>query len=268
MMHHRYKHEAVVSVDLGWSPENITRTAVAYWRPGEDPWWEERDPRASVDLLGLLAPFKEERTLVLLDIPIYGTEGLSKTEPFRLLDRALLGCGISLYPSYRAGAHGRALASAIEDVSGNFKVVESYPHPIHRFMWLAQDEPWCLEEELRPLEGTESWKKAWPPKYKRGSLPERRKNFSDLIAVLGRFLPGDYSSLIPGPENRGKDLDALGDIYDALVALRVGMEMARSSPWVLEAHVEGWDGMIPLLADANLRALWEDSVIRVVKNRR
>lgn len=262
MAEHGYKYDAVVSIDLGWSPQNITRTAAAFWRPGEDPWWTEPKPGSSVDIPELLATYKDERTLILLDIPIYGTEGLSKNNPFRLLDRVLLGCGIPLYPSYRAGAHGRELASAIERVSGSFEVVESYPFPIHRFMWLARKEPWCLEEELRPVKALEDWTKVWPPKYKSGPLAMRRKSFVELTTVLGSYLPGDYSGLLPEPECRGKDLDILGDTYDALVALRCGMEMARSSPWVLEARVEGQSGMIPLLADSNLRAIWDSSVSR------
>ncbi len=51
----------------------------------------------------------------------------------------------------------------------------------------------------------------------------------------------------------------------APVVLRVGIEMARSSPWVLEARVAGWDGMIPLLADSNLRTLWESNVRKLLE---
>lgn len=79
--------------------------------------------------------------------------------------------------------------------SRNFEVVKSYLHPIHRLMWLAQNEPECLEGKLRAVESMEHWRKTWPPKYYRGPLPDRGKSFSDLIAVLGKFLPGDYSTL-------------------------------------------------------------------------
>ncbi len=82
-------------------------------------------------------------------------------------------------------------------MSGTFEVVESYPNPVHRFLWHAKDEPECLEGELRALDGMESWRKAWPPRYKRGSLAERRENTARLIGVLERFLPRDYSSLLP-----------------------------------------------------------------------
>ncbi len=259
-------YEAVVSVDLGWSPETITRTAVAFWRPGTDPQWTEPGIISVGDLLGILACFKDERTLILLDIPIYGTEGLSKSNPFRPLDRVLLSCGIALYPSYRAGSHGRELASHISEISSNFEVVESYPHPVHRFMWLAQSEPWCLDEALRPVAGLEYWKRSWPPKYKSGRLETRKATFAAFLDNLGKFLPGDFSSLYPQPETRAKELAVHGDIYDALVGLKVGIEMARSSPWVLEARVEYHDGMIPILADSNLRAIWESSLSRYVQS--
>lgn len=254
------EYDAVISVDLGWSPRRTSRTAIAIWRPGQDPVWTK--PGSSPDLLKLIGSFRGDRVLVLLDIPIRGTEGLSKDDPFRPLDRALIGCGIPLYPSYRAGSLGRDLANAIEGISGGFMVVESYPFPAHRFMWAAREEPWCLEEEVRPVRGLERWRDIWPPKYKRGPLPERRGNLRELVGVLGKFLPGDYSQLLPGPESGSKDLDALGDLYDALVALRCGMEMARSSPWILEARVEGHEGMIPLLADTHLRDTWEEAVAR------
>ncbi len=75
-----------------------------------------------------------------------------------------------------------------------------------------------------------------------------------------RFLPGDYSSLVRGEGSNGRELDRLGDVYDALVALRAGIEMARSSPWVLEARMEGHAGTIPPLADANLPAMWDAAI--------
>ncbi len=253
-------YDVVTSVDLGWSPRNAGRTALACWRPGENPWWEVLEPGSMQDMLARLAPFRGERALVLLDIPLYGTEELSRERPFRPLDRALIACGIPLYPSWRAGSYGRELASAIGRLADGFEVVESYPNPVHRFMWLAQDEPGCLEGELRPIKALEDWRRRWPPAFKRGPLPERRKNLARLASVLARFLPGDYSSLVPGEESRGRELDRLGDVYDALVALRAGMEMARSSPWLLEARVEGHAGMIPLLADANLRVMWEAAI--------
>lgn len=137
------EYDAVISVDLGWSPRRTNRTAIATWRPGQDPVWTK--PGSSPDILKLIGSLKVDRILVLLDIPIHGTEGLSKENPFRPLDRALIGCGIPLYPSYRAGSLGRELANAIEGISSGFRVVESYPFPVHRFMWAAREEPWCLE---------------------------------------------------------------------------------------------------------------------------
>ena len=79
-------------------------------------------------------------------------------------------------------------------------------------MWLTREEPGFLEGELRPLKGLEGWKKNWPPKYKRGPLSERRQNLSELIIALGRFLPADYSGLLPGPESGGKSLDAIAGV--------------------------------------------------------
>lgn len=261
-MQRKLRYEAVVSIDLGWSPENTTRTAAAFWRPGKVPWWTKPVPQNPVEIQEVVSLFAGEKTLVLLDIPIYGTEGLSKSNAFRPLDKILQCCGIPLYPSFRAGNLGQKLATEIGGISANLEVVESYPNPIYRFMWLARDENLSLEGKLEAIAKLKQWKRVWPPNPKKGKLPERRERLARQIEVMGRFLPGDYSSLLPGPENKTKELDSAGDICDALMALRVGIAMAQNSPWVLEARIEGHAEMIPLLADINLRRLWEDSVRR------
>lgn len=255
--------QSVISIDLGWSPENMTRTAAAYYRQGHDVWWSSPPgPDKRVHVCDLVAPFKDEATLVLLDIPVYGTEGLGPDNPFRPLDRVLLRCGVSLYPTIRAGSHGPELATSILGLSDNFTVIESYPSPVYRFMWMACDHAGLLEGGLSRIRDFSSWKKTHAPNPKRGRLTEKREKLARQVEVIGRFLPGDFTSLVPGPENSYRDIAALTDVCDALVALRVGMEIARGSPWVLEARVEGHRGMIPLLADLTLKEIWDDALAR------
>lgn len=249
-------HNLVISIDLGWSETNLDSTAAAWCEENGKPLWTA--PGDRTDILVFLKRFHGKRALVLLDIPIYGTDGLSRQRPFRQLDRALLAFGIPLLPSYKAGDYGDRIAGDIRSGFPDFEVVESYPYAVLRFLWAARHEPECLSRPLKPVVDVSSFARDWPPKYKRSrNKSERVRHMFSVLDTLNLFLDiGNTDELLPSDSMGSKQLDSLCDIYDALLGLVVGLEMASGSKWFFPAKVEDDSAMMPLLLDENLRVRW------------
>lgn len=250
------EHNTVISIDLGWSRTNLDSTAAAWCEEGGRLLWTA--PGDRTDILVFLERFRGKRELVLLDIPIYGTDGLNRQRPFRQLDRALMSFGIPLLPSYKAGDYGNSLAGQIRSEFPDFEVVESYPYAILRFLWAARHEPACLSGPLKPVVDVSSFVRDWPPKYKRSrNKGERVRHMVSVLEILNLFLDiGNTGELRPDDSMVSKQLNSLCDIYDALLGLVVGLEMAAGSQWFFPARVENDSAMMPLLLDENLRARW------------
>lgn len=250
------EHNTVISIDLGWSRTNLDSTAAAWCEEGGRLLWTA--PGDRTDILVFLERFRGKRALVLLDIPIYGTDGLNRQRPFRQLDRALMSFGIPLLPSYKAGDYGNGLAGQIRSEFPDFEVVESYPYAILRFLWAARHEPACLSGPLKPVIDVSSFVRDWPPKYKRSrNKGERVRHMVSVLEILNLFLDiGNTGELQPDDSIGSKQLNSLCDIYDALLGLVVGLEMTAGSQWFFPARVEDDSAMMPLLLDENLRARW------------
>lgn len=257
-----WKYDAVVSFDLGWSEANRVRTAAAWCLEGGVPQWTP--PDEEVEIITFLERFKGTHTLVLLDIPIYGTEGLSKQRPWRPLDRRLQSLGVPLLPSYKAGDYGMRLAETIMGRFPTIHVVESYPYAVLRFIWAIKLNNADLGSRLLPLVNVHSWWKDWPPKYKRARTKgERVQCMQQVLDKLILFMRIDgLEQLAPDELMNTSLLGNLTDVYDALLALVVGMKMAEGSPWVLEAKAGG-PSMIPILTDSNLREKWVENGKRI-----
>ena len=250
-------YDLVISVDLGWSRNNIGRTAVAWCRKQSAPRWTNAEETR--DLLDFLRRFEEE-ALVLLDIPIHGTEDLGRERPFREMDRDLLSFGIPLLPSFKSGDYGLQLAEEIEQALPHLTVMESYPYAVLRFLWAARDVPGCLREALQPVVDCHKFIREWPPKYKRArKKADRIVYMGKVLETLGLFLELDKAEeLVPSPDMKRSELNLLCDIYDALLGLVVGRAIADDSPWFFPAKEEQSDAMIPLLLDSNLRQRCEE----------
>lgn len=251
----------VISVDLGWSPGNVGRTAVAWCRQQAAPQWTSAEETR--DLLDFLRRFEEE-ALVLLDIPIKGTEDLGRERPFREMDRDLLSFGIPLLPSVKAGDYGLHLAEEISRELPNLTVVESYPYAVLRFLWAIRNNPACLTGKLQAVVECGDFTREWPPKYKRARRKADRIVFMNQVQqLLGHFLElGEAEDLVPSQGMKRSELNLLCDIYDALLGLIVGQAMAEGSPWFFPAAEQHSQAMIPLLLDLNLRERYEEVKLR------
>lgn len=249
--------DLIISVDLGWSRNNLSRTAVAWCRNQSAPQWTNAEETR--DLIDFLRRFEEE-ALVLLDIPIKGTEDLGRERPFREMDRDLLSFGIPLLPSFKAGDYGLRLAEEITRELPHFTIVESYPYAVLRFLWAIRDNPACITGELQAVVECDDFIREWPPKYKRARRKaDRIVCMSKVLEMLRQFLELDEAKeLIPSPVMKKSELNLLCDIYDALLGLIVGRAIAMDSPWFFPATEQQSDAIIPLLLDLNLRNRYEE----------
>ena len=253
--------EAVVSIDLGWSKKNLKRTAEAWCRAGGSVCWTQ--PGEPFEILSFLELFRGTRTLVLLDIPVHGTSLLSPSRPFRPLDRALASLGMPILPSCKAGNYGASLAEVILERFTGFKVVESYPYAVLRFLWAARREPSCLSGPLKPVVDVSGFMRDWPPKYKRSTVRiEWVRHMSSVLAVTVEFLDaGIPHELLPEVSMGAGRLNAMCDTYDALLGLVVGLQAAPGSTWFFPASLGDDGAMIPLLLDTNLREKWDSIML-------
>lgn len=251
------KFDAVVSVDLGWSPKTENRTAVAYWTAADGVGWNELERPSA--LARFLHEFPGLRALVLLDIPIHDTTSLDRLRPFRGLDRSLMRMGIPMLPSYRAGTFGCELATEIESEFPGFEVVESYPYAALRFLWAVRGNPRCLDGPPAGVVDEETWMRDWPPKYKRARAKKERLRCMSMVQdTIAAFMPSaGCEDLRPEESLTLAELNRLADVYDALLALLVGIKLVEGLEWVLEAGVSGEDAVIPILVDDVLRTRWE-----------
>ncbi len=243
--------DAVVSFDPDWS-EKPEAAASALLPGGGILFTYPEEMVSPIDYLGGLGARK---ALVLLDIPVFGTEDLSREKPFRAVDRILLRTGIPLIPSYKAGNTGKALAREILRAYPRYRVIESYPFAILRFLWLIRDKPRVLNGPLVPAVDPYRWMKDFPPRYKRArAIKELRSSSQAVYDLIEVFLPfAGIKSLKPDRFAKRSDLMSLAHVYDSLIALVAGMLFAGGSPWSVIASVSGEGGSILLLLDEYLR---------------
>lgn len=256
MLEKPHSFDAVVSFDLDWSKE--PKAAASALLSGGDLLFTNTGemvcPLEYLDGLGA------RKALVLLDIPVFGTENLSREMPFRGVDRVLLRTGIPLLPSYKAGNTGEAIAKKILCAYPKYRVLESYPYAILRFLWSIRDKPYVLNGPLISAVDRLCWMKDMPPKYKRAhAVWELRSSCEIVVNLIGVFLSSPHiQNLKPGRSAKRKDLLGLAHVYDSLIALIAGLLFAEGSQWSVIASVSGESGSILLMLDEWLKKWMEE----------
>ncbi|GEM_PF-5060350 len=249
--------EAVVSFDPDWSREP-KGAASLFLRDGKLDFTSVGE---RVKPLEYLSRLDAENALVLLDIPVFGTSGLSRQKPFRKIDRLLMKMGIPLLPSYKAGNTGELVAREILREYPGYLVVETYPYAVLKFLWNIRDKPEILGGPLVEVVERLRWVREKPPKYKRArSLDELRSSCELIKNLIVSFLPGLMEKRhMPPLTARRADLMKVSHIYDSLIALIAGIHFAKGSPWSVLVSLSGEDASILMLMDSTLRK-WASEV--------
>jgi predicted nuclease with RNAse H fold len=249
------RYEAV-SVDLPWSSQTRSRTAIAACC-GSQVVLVTRDLDGR-RLPEWIAANAKPGALVVLDVPIEGCSRLSRTVPRRPVDDRFARLGIPILPSYAAGALGARLQADIAARRPDLRVLETYPYAVLRVLWGKQVEtgsPRITRTNWRVQSRRWLTWWDWPPRYKRAKSVKIRR---EALAVVGDLLRacGESYAVIsrPGPNDTSAALASLSDAYDAVLGLLAARAAIERSPWSWNAAVPGAAGSIMTIAPPWLRA--------------
>lgn len=226
----------IISVDVGWK-EKTERNAVAIAKPGGRIHLV-RSGLGDSDLITLVQGHAEPESLVLLDVPVEGCEGLS--EPQRPVE-SVLHHYIALYPASMAGTRGirlkRALLRAMPaSIRESIVIQEIYPHAVYKFLW-AVAQRGKLErvhsgvwERLLDRGFTSS---VSPPKYKGGRYSERLDGMRQLYNLLTERLMLKFSPPLDPPHGSftRSRLEHLADEFDACLGAVAGLYWVAHNPY-------------------------------------
>jgi hypothetical protein len=249
-----------LSIDLPWSESTKSRTVVAAATKGRTVLVAH-----GVDGNGLLAWITQRaapEALVLLDVPIEGCDGLSRTCPRRPVDDSLSRVGIPILPSYTAGARGPELCAALQRARPDLRVRESYPYAVLRVLWGTRMETGSVEALTAATfrRHTAPWKTwwRWPPRYKRARTVAKKRDALATVAELLRSCGPEYARLVRAPgAGTTAELARLSDEYDAVLGLIAASAALERNAWSWEAWVPGAAGTIVTIGPAWLRAAFE-----------
>ena len=241
----------IISIDLPWNEDTKGRRTLAI----ADPDGNIEIALAADDngLLELVRDTARPGSIVLLDIPIDGCDKLNGAH-FRAIDTAVSHQALPALPASSAGSRGRSLRESLEKTRKGLGVYEIYPYAIYKFLAYLKNR-----ESLRYLATGEfdsllndSFRRFWPPKYKRETEKHKRvKNMQYLYSLLtDPILDLKFSAPLQRPDNSctSGELNRLCDEYDACLGAIVGIYFAGSSSYACLAG-DSNSGSILLLAD-------------------
>ena len=209
------------------------------------------------ELLQLVQGNIEQRSIVLLDIPI---GGCVHGRNFRPVDKALTHQGIWIQPVSTAQDRGKRLKRYIRNlIHGKDLVVqEIYPYAIYKFLAYLKDNGLLPRLGMDKFDALleDGFRRFVPPKYKRerekGKRLEKMKYLYSLLTDSSIGLkfstPLDY----PDSSYTLNELNSLADKYDACLGAIVGICWAKRNPYAWIAGDPN-SGEILLLADGWLK---------------
>lgn len=254
----------IISVDLPWNPDKRGHRALAI--ANLDGNVKIALANDDDELLALVRGNIEQKSIVLLDIPIEGCEQI-EIKKFRPVDRALAHQGIWIQPASGAGSRSKRLKELLEKDNKRVIVQEIYPYAIYKFLAYLEKRGMLHRinsESCQPLLDA-SFRKYVPPKYKREREKDKRlENMRFLYSLLkdrsiGLKFSASDSLRCPNYSYTLDDLNRLSDEYDACLGAIVGIYFATNSSYACVAG-DSESGEILLLADQWLQAQFKKEV--------
>jgi predicted RNase H-like nuclease len=257
----------IISIDLPWKSTTEGGRALVIANLNRNIRVETSG--GDEELLRLVQDNIEQKSIVLLDIPI---EGCGYTKNFRPIDRALLHQGISIQPISSAENRGKELKSGIQRLNRGKSLViqEIYPYAVYKFLAYLRNNrllPRFNESGFAPLLG-DGFRGFWPRRYKRKvKKKERLENMKYLYSLLTDPNVGlKFSAPLDYPDSSYtvNQLKSLADKYDACLGAIVGIYWAEGNPYAWVAG-DPKSGEILLLADKWLKERLEEKRIQMKK---
>ena len=249
-----------ISVDLPWNPDNKGRTALAVTDlDGNIKVMRANDEN---EMLRLITENVEQKSRILLDIPIEGCEELlKKNKYFRPVEKALLRQKISIQPTLKKDKNknkykdrGKGLKKRIQSINKRKRVIvqEIYPYAIYKFLAYLKDRNLLQRLNVDKFDTLldEGFRRTYrPPKYKRQKKKdERLKDMEYLYSLLtDRDIGLNFRIPLNYPD-ASSNLSQLSDEYDACLGAIVGIYFANNSGYACLAGDSNSGNML-LLAD-------------------
>lgn len=238
----------IISIDLPWNPATKGRRYLAI--AGPDRKIALLSARDDAGMTSLAREHARPPALVLMDISIRGIDRLNG-QHFRPVDKALMRLGFPLLPSSTSGNRGKELSDLLQPGTTDITVLETYPYATYKFLAFLREKGRLGEvrrNEFRALLD-DDFIRYWPPKYKRESnRQKRRENLRYIYGLLRDVLTSlNYYADLPSPDGP-PSLDNLGDVYDACLGLIPAILYTHGSPFGRLAG-DPDSGMILVLAD-------------------
>jgi hypothetical protein len=247
----------MLSVDLGWSPTNDKRTAIAYRAAGNIE--VVRCLGGNTELINCIGGLATFGAIVLLDVPLDGTEGLTRHSQWRPLDKRLQRIQIPLLASFKAAGRGPILRNALLSCRPDLRIEESYPYAVLRVLHALHEKGSVFSFDSGSDGDLSGVWRLWPPKYKRAPRTDRRYEEMNRVADVLACVPGFVSAIRrPATPPHRENLDTLSDEFDALLGLVAAISIHDRSPWSWRAQCEG-PGSIVSIADEWIRRQFENA---------
>lgn len=241
----------IISIDLPWNPNKKEHRALAI---------ADLDRNVKImlanddnELLELVRDNTEPQSLVLLDVPIDGCDNLSGKH-FRPVDRAISKQTLPTLPASKAGSRGKKLKELLEEDKKRFKVYETYPYAVYKFLAYLKSRNLlqCLSLDKFDTLLDDGFRAYWPPKYKREKKREKRlENVKYLYSLLTDTDIGlNFRMPLHHPDASYtlNGLSELYDEYDACLGTIVGLYFINNSSYACIAG-DSKSGNILILAD-------------------
>lgn len=241
----------IIIVDLPWNLNTKGRIALAIADPDRNVTVARADDIQ--ELLNLIKNNAEQRSFVLLDIPVEGCDSLNG-EKFRPVSKSLSRQGIWMQPDSKAKGSGKVLKELILQTCAEKEITirEIYPYAVYKFLAYVEKNGILSRLEQDRFEALldEGFRGFKPPKYKREKNREQRlKNMEYLYSLLTDSRLGFKYNSLRSPEKFYSlgELDRLCDGYDACLGAIVGIYYIGKSRYSFIAGGPG--GNILILAD-------------------
>jgi predicted nuclease with RNAse H fold len=256
----------IISVDLSWKSTTKGHRALAIVDLNKNIVIKtaENDD----ELLQLVQDNTEQKSIILLDIPIEGC-GQIKVKKFRPIDKALARQGIWILPASGATDRGKSLKRRIQSTNQGKKIIvqEIYPYAIYKFLAYLESNGLllCLSLGKFDILLGDGFRRFVPPKYKRdrekGKRVENMRYLYSLLTDSGIGLEFSPPLDCPDFSYTWNKLNSLADKYDACLGAIVGICWAEGSHY---AWIAGGSksGEMLLLADDWLKERLKKEIYR------